>query len=179
LLIPECVETHPEYGFDGEEASMTKLNNISTYIKPIFLAGAGLVIILLTLTACSTTNYGSLKGSSEVTQLFEKNQILPDHDYYFYGFQRIPYAIIGVHRDYKLYSKVWQYIKLTPTSLNQLLYRMDVVYRTPPRGAWILDADGKRIGIWYSSEYSTAVKTRPDNQILIVPPKPPDLTGMP
>ena len=148
-------------------------------MKRIFAAGTGLLIIFFSLTACSTPNYGSLKGSSEVTQLFENNQILPDHDYYFYGFQRIPYAIIGVHRDYKLYSRVWQYIKLTPTTLNQLKYRMDIVYRAPPRGAWIVSADGNRVGIWYSSEYSTAVETKPDNRIMIVPPKPPDLTGMP
>ena len=156
-----------------------KINKIGTSMRPMFLAGAGLIIIFFSLTACGTTNYGSLNASSEATQLFENNQVLPDHDYYYYGFQRIPYAIIGVHRDYKLYSKTWQYIKLTPTSLNQLLYRMDIVYRAPPRGAWILNAEGSRIGIWYSSVYSTAVKTKPDNQIMIVPPKPPDLTGTP
>jgi len=175
-----AIEADPGNVFYDKEANMTStLHKKSTRMKHMFMAGAGLMILIFSLTACSAANYGSLKGSSEVTRMFEDNQVLPDYDYYYYGFQRIPYAIIGVHRDYQLYSKAWQYIKLTPTNLNQLLYRMDIVYRTPPRGAWILNAGGNRVGIWYSSEYATSVKMRPDNQIMIVPPKPPDLTGMP
>ena len=137
---------------------------------------AGRVILVFLLTACSPAIYGSLKGSPEVTRLFENHQILPDYQYYVYGFQRVPYAIVGIHRDYTLNSKIWERVTLTPTLLNQLMYRMDVVYHEPPKGAWIVTAEGARVGIWYSSVYAATVETRPDNKLMIVPPKSPDLS---
>lgn len=154
-------------------------NKIGSRMKSVLITGMGLMMVFFSLTACTTANYGSLKRSADVTQLFETQKILPNHDYYFYGFERIPYAIIGIHHDYQLQSKSWQYIKLTPVGLNQLMYRMDIVYLNPPRGAWILDPDGNRIGIWYSSELEVAVRMRQDNKVLVSPPKPPDLSGGP
>jgi len=63
--------------------------------------------------------------------------------------------------------------------LNQLIYRMEHVYSLEPRGAWILDQDGNRVGIWYSSRYQTTVKIEKDNYVVVVTPEPPDLRGIP
>lgn len=138
-----------------------------------------IVLMLAMLSGCSSPSYGRLQSSHEVTQAFQNNQILADHLYYYSGFQRIPYGIIGIDNKFQLRSNRWKPIDLTPTLLNQLAYRMRHVYSLEPRGAWILDPEGRRLGIWYSSRYQTTVIMEKDNQVVVVTPEPPDLRGVP
>ncbi len=154
----------------------------------IMVAGAKGWFLLLTivpalmmavLSGCSSSSHGRLQSSHEVTQVFKNNQILSDHQYYSSGFQRIPYGIIGIDNRYRLRSNRWKPIDLNPTLLNQLAYRMEHVYSIEPRGAWILDPDGNRVGIWYSSRYQTTVKIEKDDYVVVVTPEPPDLRGNP
>jgi hypothetical protein len=42
------------------------------------------------LYACATPNSGNLQPSSEITQIFENNQLLSDHLYYYSGLQGVP-----------------------------------------------------------------------------------------
>jgi hypothetical protein len=136
-------------------------------------------LIMAVLFGCGSSNLGRLQSSHEVTQAFENNQILADHQYFYSGFQRIPYGIIGIGSRYRLRSSRWKPIELNPTLLNQLAYRMEIVYSLQPRGAWILDQDGNRIGIWYSSSYQTKVVLEKDNYVVVLTPEPPDLKGGP
>lgn len=138
-----------------------------------------LALMMAALSGCSSSTHGRLQSSHEVTQVFKNNQILSDHQYYFSGFQRIPYGIIGIGNKYKLRSSRWKPIDLNPTLLNQLAYRMEHVYSIVPRGAWILDQDGNRVGIWYSSRYQTMVKIEKDDYVVVVTPEPPGLRGIP
>ncbi len=140
----------------------------------LFLASTALF-----LAGCSASSYGRLQSSPEVTQAFKQNRILSNHQYYVSGFQRIPYAIIAIEGSYQLRSKRWQPVNIDATALNQLVYRMEHVYSLNPRGAWILDQEGNRLGIWYSSEYQTKVRREKDNRITVVTPAPPDLRGIP
>ena len=120
-----------------------------------------LVLGAVVLAGCGASNYGRLQGSSEADQIFKNNQLLPDHTSYYSGFQRIPY------------------MELNPTVLKQLSYRMAHVYSLDPRGAWILDTEGNRVGIWYSSRNYTKIKIEKDKQVVVVTPEPPDLRGIP
>jgi hypothetical protein len=136
-------------------------------------------LMVVIFSGCGSSTHGRLQSSHEVTQAFQNKQILSDHQYYFSGFQRIPYGIIGIGSKYRLRSSRWKAIELNPTLLNQLIYRMSHVYSMEPRGAWILDQDGNRVGIWYSSRYQTTVKIKKDDYIVVVTPEPPDLSGIP
>jgi hypothetical protein len=144
-----------------------------------FFISIFIVMTLAVLSGCSSPSYGRLQSSHEVTQLFQDNQILSDHLYYYSGFQRIPYGIIGIDNKFTLRSGRWRPIELDPTLLNQLDYRMRHVYSREPRGAWILDPEGRRVGIWYSARYQTTVIMEKDNQVVVVTPEPPDLRGIP
>jgi hypothetical protein len=140
-------------------------------------------ILILALTAlflagCIVPSYGRLQSDPEVTRVFEQSQILSNHQYYINGFQRVPYAIIAIDGRYQLRSKRWQPIDIDGTTLNQLVYRMEHVYSLNPRGAWILDPEGNRLGIWYSSTYQTAVRREANNRIIVGAPEPPDLRGI-
>jgi hypothetical protein len=136
-------------------------------------------MMALIFAGCSAPISGRLQGSPEVTEIFKSSQILPNHQYYAGGFQRIPYAIIAVDNNYQLRTGRWKPIDMDSTLLNQLIYRMEHVYSLNPRGAWILDQEGNRLGAWYSSQYQTKVKREKDNRIVVLNPDPPDLRGIP
>lgn len=145
----------------------------------LFLLSLVLTVIVPALSGCGSPVYGRLENSREITEVFVSSQVLPDYQYYYNGFERIPYGIIGIDKNYNLRSSNWKLIDLNPTLLNQLTYRMKHVYRVEPRGAWILDHEGNRLGIWYSAQYWTKVKREKDNQIVVLTPPPPDLSGIP
>lgn len=153
--------------------------NIAGAMIRFLLLSLFLTAIVTTSVGCGSSTYGRLETSREVTEVFDGSQVLPDFQYYYSGFERIPYGIIGIDNKYRLRSSNWKLIDMNPTLLMQLTDRMEYVYRIAPRGAWILDQDGNRLGIWYSSQYWTKVKLEKDNQIVVVTPTPPDLSGIP
>jgi hypothetical protein len=138
-----------------------------------------LAMVVLVFTGCSTPVSGRLQNSPEVTELFKSSQILPNHKYYVSGFQRIPYAIIAIDNNYELRIRNWKPIDIDSASLNQLVYRMEHVYSLNPRGYWILDQDGSRVGAWYSSQIQTRIKRDREGRIEVASPEPPDLRGIP
>jgi hypothetical protein len=143
-----------------------------------WFTGAILALMVPAWAGCAAT-YGSLQSSREVTEAFNNSQILADHQYYYSGFERIPYGLIGIDNRYRLRSRYWQTINPDATLLGQWVYRMQHVYSLPPRGAWIMDQNGNRIGVWFSSQYYTTVKLETENEIVVFPPKPPELSGIP
>ena len=140
---------------------------------------AVLTLVILVFSGCSAPIAGRLQDSPEVTQIFKNSQILSDHRYYIAGDQRLPYAIIAIDNSYQLRTSRWRPIDLESATLNVLIYRMDQVYSLNPRGAYILDHESNRLGVWFSSRNQTRVKREKDNRIVIVAPDPPDLRGIP
>jgi hypothetical protein len=143
---------------------------------------AGLFLLLITtvfFVGCGSVTYGRLENSPEITQVFKNSQILSNFQYYISGFQRVPYAIVAIDNNYHLRSGRWQPLDMDSSTLNQIVYRMDHVYSLTPRGAWIVDDKGNRLGVWYSSQYQTTVQREKNNQIVVVSPEPPDLRGTP
>jgi hypothetical protein len=137
------------------------------------------LVVLLVCAGCATAPAGRLESNPEVTRAFQNNEIMPNHQYYISGFQTLPYAIIAVDENYQLRPSRWTPIDMNPEVLNVLIYRMDQVYSLNPRGAWILDSEGNRLGAWFSSQYQTTIRRQKDDQITILAPDPPDLRGIP
>ena len=141
--------------------------------KPLCLA-----FFFIAVWCGCASKYGTLERSSQITAIFETHQILSDHVYYYYGFQPIPYAIIGIDHKYTLRGSGWTQIKLTPILLNQLSNRMRGVYAPMPYGARILGPNREGLGIWYSPRQLTAVRLASDNRIFIATPMPPEVQGI-
>ncbi|MDI6687942.1 MAG: hypothetical protein QME06_06955 [Desulfobacterales bacterium] len=142
-------------------------------MSKIYIIGAGiLMLIVQTAFLGCTANYGSLRGSRDVTHVFETYKILVDYRYYYSGADTEPDAIIGIDRHYQLSSKLWKEVALTSTQLKNWIDRMNQTYDFPvsPFGSSILDAAGKQIGIWYSVWDTTIVKMEKDNQIVVHTP---------
>ena len=143
--------------------------------KAIQLAAGILMIGLLAGCAANQQargNYGSLKLSSEVDQVFQKYQVLPQYRYYFSGSETKPQAIIGIDRNYTLVTRLWKEVPdLTSEQLKKWIDQM-LGFRPAIRtfGAQILGPGGEQVGIWYSPYNDTTVTMQADNRIEVVPP---------
>ena len=121
--------------------------------------------------------YGKLKRDREANRTFQTYKVLPDHTYYITGIANIPYAIIGIHKKFKLRPGMWRKVQLTTPILRNWVTKMDNIYGYPPYGSIILDDNGKQIGIWYSSKQWTTVIIEENNEIAILAPEPPGFGG--
>ena len=77
--------------------------------------------------SCTAANYGKLQSSNEITNMFDSDQVLSDYVYYYSGLDGVPNAIIGIHKDYSLRSKLWRRVDLTPAMLKKWVSRMSFV----------------------------------------------------
>ncbi len=121
--------------------------------------------------------YGKLKRDRDVNRIFQTYKILTDHRYYTSGQGNVPYAIIGVQKNYELRRGLWKKVDLTTPLLRSWVSRMDNVYGYPPYGSVILNNNGKQIGIWYSSKQWTTVIIEENNEVAILVPEVPGFRG--
>lgn len=145
---------------------------------PYAIIGLGLVALLCSC-ATSGNSYGKLQSSHDITQLFDNAQVLKDHTYYYSGLQGVPDAIIGIHPNYSLRAKLWQQVDFSHKSLKTWTYRMRSVHLVRPQGSYILGPEGKRLGIWFSAQRQTSVRLDRENRLVVSPPQPQDLRGVP
>lgn len=126
----------------------------------------------LVFLSCSGANYSGLQTSNEVNRLFESFQVLDDHNYYYSGSDNRPEAILGVHKDYVLKTKLWKPVNLTSEQLRLWINMMTDHRGTSFRifGARVVVAGGKQIGIWYSPYYWTSVRMLDDRHVVINTP---------
>ena len=118
------------------------------------IAAVLLVICLAGLPACSSFGgpYGRLVVNPDVKALFQRNEVLPDHQYFYTESPAWPRVIIGLHKDYTLQSNFWHPVEATPERLRRWMdwqedYRQRLMGQS---GSDILDKNGRRIGVWYA-----------------------------
>jgi len=129
--------------------------NISQTGKAIALRGLFLVAIVAALTGCAATSDIKSSGvvhSREATDIWHSYEVLPNYNYYISGAESRPWYIIGIDDKYKLTSKNWKPVDLTPEMLNKWInyYRPRVGYDLKVYGSFIVNPDGERVGLWYS-----------------------------
>ncbi len=148
---------------------MTKVINQIKYIRHFSFFTIMLLSIII-LWGCSG-NYGLIQRSREAGRSFENFQVFDDHVYYFSGPANIPYAIIGIHKDYELKTKLWKKVDLTSEQLRMWLdLGMQGTLGYHPYGSYIYGPDRQKIGIWYSIFNGTIVKMENDNIVVVHPP---------
>jgi hypothetical protein len=90
--------------------------------------------------------------SREATDIWHSYEIRPTYNYYFSGPTSQPNYIIGIDNKYRLTSKLWKPVDLTPEILKKWFNftRQRVGISQDPYGAFIVDSSGERVGLWYS-----------------------------
>jgi len=113
-----------------------------------------LVICLVGLSGCSSFNgpYGRLAVNPEVKTLFQRHEVLPDHQYFYTESPAWPRVIIGLHTDYTLQSDYWHPVTASPKMLKRWLDFEGIPrpYLVGGNGSDILDKNGRKIGVWYA-----------------------------
>ncbi len=136
-----------------------------------FMKTAFLIGISILMAGCAY-NYGTLQKNPDVARAFNMYQMVEDYRYYYSGQENKPSAIIGIHRSYSFDSKFWTEIESTPEALKKAVRRLYPVHDNPPYGAYIIDPNGKRAGIWYSSVNFATIKLKSNNRLVIYSPEP-------
>jgi len=112
------------------------------------------IVIYSTLSGCTLSVKSSgVITSHEATAIWHSYEIQPNYNYYYAGPETRPFYIIGVDDRYKLISKLWKPVDLTPEMLKDWFnyFRPRVGgYNPLPYGAFINGPNGERIGLWYS-----------------------------
>ena len=128
-----------------------------------------LLALLATLTMACTGIYGRLQRSNEVSNTFERHEVLGDHAYYATGPEARPTAILAIHRSYTLKPGLWRPVDMTPDLLKRLVDAMtDQLGFTPAiLGGAIADPAGKQAGAWYSLYRRTTIRFEPENVIVV------------
>ena len=137
-----------------------------------------LILILITLTGCSQTSGIKSSGvvhSREATDIWHSYEVVPNYNYYISGADSRPWYIVGIDDKYKLTSKNWKPVDLTPEMLNKWInyYRPRVGYDLKVYGSFIVNPDGERVGLWYSMRtwrVTGSAKFGENNQIALARP---------
>ena len=115
------------------------------------LASAAVLSVLL-LAACAASGAnGGLVRSADVTQQFRSYEPAPQYRYYHSGWSNNPYAIVAIDARYSLRDRLWTAFTPDGDTLKKLLNALYEDYNLSPYGAYIVDARGNRIGLWYSA----------------------------
>ncbi len=126
------------------------------------------LIVGVVLQGCGG-HYGRLQPSREITALFRQNQIDTHYNYYYTGRSAIPYAVVGIKKNYVMDETFWKPVNGS-SELGKLADRLYGSDRVRPYGAVIVDPQGTPMGIWYSVYSTTRVKFEPGNRVNVFSP---------
>jgi len=136
------------------------MNRIAQTRKRMGIAAlvSGLLLVLILNTVGGVAASAGKKSRSgvvtsrEATDIWHSYEIYPNYNYYFSGPSSQPNFIIGIDNKYRLTSKLWKPVDLTPEMLKKWFNftRQRVGISQDPYGAFIVDAEGNRVGLWYS-----------------------------
>ena len=129
------------------------------------------IFVLALIAGCAGT-YGSLKRDAGVQQAFESNQVTKGYKYYYYGFDTRPYVIFGIEPKYEMNSNLWREATPDTEDFKEMIRWIWEDYGYHKFGADILDPQGKKMGIFYSSIRETSFKFSDGKQIMVMPNKP-------
>ena len=127
------------------------------------------VLFLLSaiLISCGGGTYGKMELDNSVRSHFEQGKLLPAHQYYYAGKPGRPYAIIALDRNIKLISPFWRQEDFTGSELAAWSLAIARYYVPPPKGTWILNEQGNRIGAWYGCGQTPTVQSPTPDQVKI------------
>ena len=134
-----------------------------------------LCFLIAALASGCLENYGRLNWDPQVTTQYQAYEARKDFNYYYYGVGNRTFAMAGISNNLVMESRMWREAQPDTQEFKDLISRSwENSYYKPyyPRGAHILDPEGKRVGNWYSSLRFVTVKFGENNRIFIIPDTP-------
>lgn len=139
---------------------------IKNIIRVNWAVAAALAIMI---SACSIANLGWLRNSQEVGQAFETLHVSSDYRYWYLYLENNPYAVLGLNREYRIEDILWTEVEPSSEAFRKVvgLVQGFPVPGSRTCGAYILDAKGEQIGVWYSS-MSAGISIDPDTKTVFI-----------
>jgi hypothetical protein len=140
-----------------------------TIAKKIFMFSLG-VLTLVWIAGCSQ-NFGRIHWDENVTQAFEANRVEPGYNFYQYTVGNRVFAIVGFDPKLELQSRIWRELEADTEDFKVATSRMWDDYsqiREYPRGAVIVDPDGEKVGVYFSSIRFVSINFKPENQVVVI-----------
>ena len=113
----------------------------------------GLIALHIILLACATGPV-HFRRSYQVSDTFEKYQLLSGYQYYYNGVPHSINAVVAIQKGYTLTSPHWHAVEMERAKLRHMVDGMlnhpGSEYNTDPNGANIFNDQGQVIGVWYS-----------------------------
>ena len=136
-------------------------------ITKVNLAVAAALAILI--SACSIANLGWLRNSPDVDRAFETLHVSSDYRYWYLYLENDPYAVLGLNPEYRIEDILWTEVESSSEEFRKVvgLVQSFPVPGSRTFGAYILDAKGEQIGVWYSS-MSAGISIDPDTKIVFI-----------
>jgi hypothetical protein len=138
------------------------------------LLGLICLITAIMLSGCAGS-YGKLNWDPQVTDSFRNHDIQQGFNYYYYGVGNRTFAIAGISTEYNFESRLWREVPQDTDAFKGLVSRAwENYFYMPydPQGAHILNPEGNRVGVWYSSLRFVTVKFTENNRIILMPDTP-------
>lgn len=130
-----------------------------------------LTAMMLVFSACQFENTGSVRKSPEVAQAFEtlQLQMFPMYRYYFLNQENNPFGVAGVDSDYWMQGPDWKECDPDSPAFRKVV---GLVQSFPAQGGrtegyYIMDRQGRQIGVWYSS-LSAGITVDPDSRKVMI-----------
>ncbi len=119
--------------------------------------------------------YGRIKPNPDVIKLYTHQVGLPDYNYYYTGRSNLPDAVIGIDKKYRFNDRLWGKIQ-SHEEVYRKIYNLNYTSSgdSDLYGSDIIDNNGLKLGIWFSSYYQTIVKKNPDGTVDVYTPYEPD-----
>ena len=141
-----------------------------TTAQTIFVFSLGL-LTLVWAVGCSQ-NYGRINWDGDITRAFETNQVEPGYNFYQYTIGMQVYAIVGLDPKLEMQSRIWRKLARDTEDFKLAISRIwynDYQLPEEPRGAVILNPDGEKVGVYFSSLHIVVIKFMPGNQVMVMP----------
>jgi hypothetical protein len=127
-----------------------------------------LFIILIFMTGC-VGSFGTFQPNPGLLEQYREGSLPEDYNYYYCGRSNQPYAVVGIDKAYGFNDRVWFKIESESQvykkidSLSELHYNSGSLYHSD-----ILDAVGKKIGVWFSYYQYSPVRVDPQTKVVEV-----------
>jgi hypothetical protein len=136
-----------------------------------FTALAAALLAAAVLSGCAAT-YGGFQADGNVLGQFEAGSPPAGYAYYWYGHANRYYAVAGLDPRLELQSSLWRRIEPGSEEFRRAVAWIWVEYGFRPYGAAILDGEGRRVGVWFSSLRYPSVKFTGASGVDLIPDMP-------
>jgi len=135
------------------------------------IGGLGIGLLAAVLIVGCSGDFGRIRWDADVTQAFENSQVPLDLNFYYYGVGMQTYAIVGLDPKWELNSSMWRKLEADTEKFKVVKSRIwynDLTLPHEPQGAVILDPDGAKAGVYFSSLPFVSIKFKPENRIMVM-----------